>query len=41
MERILLEVAGTGVLGGAAYGLSSYFSISPLDKRYGYFCVDF
>lgn len=34
MEQILLEMAGTAVVGGGAYGLSLIYSISPLDKRY-------
>ena len=34
MERYIVETAGVTLIGGAAYGVSSFYSLSNLDKRF-------
>lgn len=45
MENFILEIAGPAIIGGASFGISSFFNISNIDKRLSkevntlYFCA--
>lgn len=45
MERIILEIAGPAIIGGASFGISNFFNISNIDKKFSkdintvYFCA--